>query len=108
MFMTARRLIVHCWNFVFDHNVSPLRNVPDVAVRHYVLQVLGFMWAVAFSAAIGSYTIFAASVVGHTLLLASAAITVATWTAASVKPDIFVREPSDSELNSRDGEDSRF
>lgn len=84
-----KKLIVSGWNFIFDSNVSPLRNIPDVATRHYVLQALAFMWAVAFSIAIGSYTIFAASIVGHTVLIGAAAITVATYTAASKKPMLF-------------------
>jgi hypothetical protein len=33
----------------------------------------------------------AVSVIGHTVLIAAAAITVATWTAATAKPELFVR-----------------
>ena len=91
MFYSIRKFVVYCWNFVFNHKVSPLRNIPDVAMRHHVLQALGLMWAVAFSVAAGSYTFLAASVVGHTVLFAAAAITVTTWTAASAKPDLFSR-----------------
>jgi hypothetical protein len=91
MFAAARRIIVYCWNFVFDHEVSPLRNIPDVAIRHYVLQALGLMWAIAFAIAIGSYTFFAVSVVGHTVLIAAAAITVSIWTAATTKPAMFAK-----------------
>ena len=91
MFTPVRKFVVYCWNFVFNHEVSPLRNIPDVAIRHYVLQALGFMWAVAFAVAMGSYTFLAVSVIGHTVLIAAAAITVATWTAASVKPQLFTR-----------------
>ena len=90
MIAPARKIIVYCWNFVFNHEVSPLRHIPDVAIRHYVLQALGLMWAVSFAVATGSYTFLAASVVGHTVLIAAAAITVATWTAATVKPEFFV------------------
>lgn len=90
MFTSVRKLVVHCWNFVFNHEVSPLRNIPDVAIRHYVLQTLGFMWAISFAVAAGSYTFLAVSVVGHTILIAAAAITVATWTAATAKPELFV------------------
>jgi len=79
MFTPVGKFVVHCWNFVFNHEVSPLRNIPDVAIRHYVLQALGFMWAVAFAVATGSYTFLAASVVGHTVLIAAAAVTVAAW-----------------------------
>lgn len=86
-----RNLIVNVWNFIFNSEVSPLRNIPDVAVRHYVLQALGLMWAVSFAVAIGSYTLLAASIIGHTFLIAAAAITVATYTAAAKKPQVFMR-----------------
>lgn len=91
MFGPIGRFVVYCWNFVFDHEVSPLRHIPDVAIRHYVLQALGLMWAVAFAVAAGSYTFLAVSVIGHTVLIAAAAITVTTWTAATAKPNLFVR-----------------
>src|SRR5689334_1270249 len=91
MFTAVGKFVVYCWNFVFNHKVSPLRHIPDVAIRHYVLQALGFMWAVAFAVATGSYTFLAVSVIGHTVLIAAAAITLATWTAATVKPELFVR-----------------
>jgi hypothetical protein len=98
MFSPIRRFVVYCWNFVFDHEVSPLRHIPDVAIRHYVLQALGLMWAVAFAVAAGSYTFFAVSLIGHTVLIAAAAITVATWTAATAKPDVFVRGSTGKEI----------
>ena len=91
MFMPIRRLVVFCWDFVFNHEISPLRHIPDVAIRHYILQALGLMWAVAFAVAVGSYTFLAVSVIGHTVLIAAAAITVAAWTAATKKPELFVR-----------------
>jgi len=90
MFAPVQKLVVHGWSFVFDHEVSPLRNIPDIAVRHYVLQALGLMWALAFAVATGSYTFMAASLVGHTVLIAAAAITVATWTAAKTNPELFL------------------
>ena len=91
MFYSVRKLIVYCWEFTFNYKVSPLRNIPDVAMRHHVLQALGLMWAVAFAVAAGSYTFLAVSVIGHTVLFAAAAITVTTWTAAASKPDLFNR-----------------
>jgi hypothetical protein len=86
-----RKLVLNAWNFIFNSEVSPLRNIPDVAIRHYVLQALGLMWAVSFAVAIGSYTLLAASIIGHTFLIAAAAITVATYTAAAKKPQVFMR-----------------
>ena len=91
MFTPVRKFVFFFWDFVFNHEVSPLRNIPDVAIRHYVLQALGLMWAVAFAVAAGSYTLLAVSIIGHTVIIAAAAITVATWTAATVKPELFVR-----------------
>ena len=85
-----RKFIVQAWNFIFNHDVSPLRHIPDVAIRHYVFQALGLMWAVSFALAIGSYTFLAASLVGHTVLIAAAAITVATYTVAAKKPMLIV------------------
>jgi hypothetical protein len=92
MKQAIEKFVVYPWNFLFNHEVSPLRHIPDVGVRHYILQILGFMWAICFSAAIGSYTFMAVSVIGHTILIAAVAITVATWTAASVKPKLFIRK----------------
>ena len=65
MITSIKTFIVYAWNFVFNHNVSPLRHIPDVKIRHLVLQILGFMWAVSFSIAIGSYTVLAASILGQ-------------------------------------------
>ncbi|MEO1557916.1 MAG: hypothetical protein AAFS01_15905 [Pseudomonadota bacterium] len=90
MLTDARNHVYFAWNFIFDLEVSPLRNIPDVATRHYAFQVLGAMWAAAASVAIGSYTFFAASLMGHSVLIAAAAITVATFTTAATKPNVFM------------------
>ena len=47
-----KRLVIFVWNYLFNHQVSPLRHISDVAIRHYVLQALGFMWAVSFCVAV--------------------------------------------------------
>jgi hypothetical protein len=85
-----QKLIVDTWNFIFNHEVSPLRNIPDVGTRHMILQVLGWMWAGAFAVATGSYVLLPASFIAHAILIAAAAITTATYTAAAYKPDVFV------------------
>ena len=85
-----RKYIVFLWNFVFDHEKSPLRHIPDLGTRHMVLQLLGWMWAISFSIAIGSYTVLAASLVGHAVLISAAAITVATYTVAAKRPKLFL------------------
>lgn len=86
-----RKLVVDAWNFIFNHEVSPLRHIPDVAVRHMVLQILGWMWAASFAIAIGSYTMLPASLLGHAVLIAAIAITTATYTTAATKPEVFTR-----------------
>lgn len=85
-----KNMINSAWAFIFDHEASPLRHIPDFSVRHMVFQLLGWMWAISFSIAIGSYTFMAISLVGHAVLIAAAAITVATYTTAARRPEIFV------------------
>ena len=85
-----RDAIVFIWNYVFDHEVSPLRHIPSFGVRHLVFQLLGWMWAIAFSVAIGSYTVLAASLLGHAVLIGALAITVTTYTAAAMRPQMFL------------------
>ena len=86
-----RKFVVFIWNYVFNHEVSPLRHIQDIPTRHMILQILGWMWAASFAIAIGSYTFLAISLVGHIVLIAAAAITVATYTAAEKKPSLFKR-----------------
>ena len=93
-----RKLVFAAWNFIFNAEISPLRHIQDKAMRHYVLQALGFMWVVSFSVAIGSYTILAANIIGHSVLIAAAAITATTYTTAKVRPRVFGRK-SDGEHN---------
>ncbi len=95
-----QKLIAHAWNFIFDHEVSPLRHIPSVATRHMILQMLGWMWAVAFAAAVGSFAMLPASLIGHAILIAAAAVTTATYTAAATKPDLFKARSG----RNRDGE----
>ena len=84
-----RGMIVFAWNYIFNAEVSPLRHITDLSMRHYVLQALGFMWAVASLLAIGSYALIPASIIGHVVLISAAFITVATYTTASLKPGVF-------------------
>lgn len=84
-----KKLIVGSWDFIFNHEVSPLRHIPDVGTRHMILQILACMWALAFSVAIGSYAMLPASLIGHAVLIAAAAITAATYTTAATNPGFF-------------------
>ena len=69
-----RQQIVYTWNFIFNADFSLFRHIPDFARRHLVLQALGLMWAVSSTVAFGIYTIMAASIVGHIVLIGSAVV----------------------------------
>jgi hypothetical protein len=83
------QIVVFAWNYVFNHEISPLRHIPDVGTRHMILQILGWMWATAFSLAVGSYAFLGVSLIGHAFLIAAAAVTVATYTTAATRPLVF-------------------
>jgi hypothetical protein len=90
MFSSSRKFLSYCWTFLFNHEVSSLRRIPNVAMLHYVLLALGLLWAISFVVVTESYTFLAVSVIDYTVLTAAAAITVATWAAASAKPELFL------------------
>jgi hypothetical protein len=58
-------------------------------IRHLVFQLLGWVWAISFGIAVGSYTVLAISLLGHIVLIGAAALTVATYTAATTRPEMF-------------------
>tara|TARA_E500000318_G_C3448693_1_gene167934 strand:+ start:61 stop:384 length:324 start_codon:yes stop_codon:yes gene_type:complete len=88
--MKLRKFIYDSWNTVFDHRLSPLKNIPDVHVRHMILQVLAYMWVIAFSVAIGSWSGLLWSMLGHIALLCALTVTVATYKVAEKKPQVFI------------------
>lgn len=85
-----KELVIKSRKFIFDHEESPLRNIPDLPTRHMILQILGWMRAGSFAVATGSYLFLSLSFVVHGVLIAAAAINVATYTAASFKPEVFI------------------
>ena len=85
-----RSFIVESWNAVMDHNSNPLRNIPDLSVRHMVMQVLAFMWSSVFAIMIvNSVTAFMYSAVGHVIFVGAIVITVATFKVAESNPGAF-------------------
>jgi len=81
------KIILYSWNFIFNHKMSPLKDIPDIAIRHYILQLLGLMCAVSFSIAISSYTFLAFSIAGHLVLISALALTVSMLTSAASEPN---------------------
>ena len=97
---SMRETIYNCWNGVMNHNVNPLRHIPDLQVRHMVLQVLAWMWCIVFSMYMGSLYVMGATMIGHALILAAIVVTVATFETAKRNPTFFTK-PVDNVINSR-------
>ena len=78
-----RTFIVECWDGVMNFNRNPLRHIPDLQVRHMVMQVLAFIWSGIFALYItNSIFAFGISAIAHMLLLVAIVITVATFKVA--------------------------
>lgn len=86
-----RKYVYDSWNYIFDHEKSPLKNIPDITVRHMVLQILAYMWVVAFAIFIGSLNGILWSLLGHIALIAAVTVTVATYKVAEDNPDSIIR-----------------
>tara|TARA_Y200000002_G_C22230132_1_gene475240 strand:+ start:136 stop:519 length:384 start_codon:yes stop_codon:yes gene_type:complete len=85
-----RKFVVDCWNHIMDAEVNPLRHIPDLNVRHMIMQVLAFMWSAVFSIAIAdSIMAFGISAMVHVFFVAAVVITVATFKVAEYKPSAF-------------------
>ena len=85
-----RSFVVDCWNHIMDAEINPLRNIPDLNVRHMIMQVLAFMWSAVFSITIAdSIMAFGISAIAHVLLIAAVVITVGTFKLAEHKPSVF-------------------
>ena len=85
-----REWIVSGWNGIMDHRVNPLRNIPDLQVRHMMMQILAFMWSSIFAVLIvDSVLAFSISAVAHVLFVAGVVITVATFKTVESNPNAF-------------------
>ena len=85
-----RAWVVDCWNHIMDAEINPLRNIPDLNVRHMIMQVLAFMWSAVFAITIAdSIMAFGISAIAHVCLIAAVVITVGTFKMAEYKPEAF-------------------
>jgi len=85
------RFIYDTWESVMNHDRNPLKNIPDTNTRHMIMQVLAWMWCIAFSSYFSSMWIFGITAFAHIFILAAIAVTVATFETARRKPDFFLR-----------------
>ena len=73
-----REWVYDGWNHIMDAEVNPLRHIPDLQVRHMIMQILAFMWSSVFAIAIAdSIMAFGISAIVHMLLVAAVVITTA-------------------------------
>jgi hypothetical protein len=70
--------IVDAWNAVMDSRHSPLRHLP-LQTRHYLMQVLAWMWSMLFSLSFLSIFHFGYLWLAQLLLLGGVAMTVAVF-----------------------------
>ncbi len=84
-----RQFVFDCWNGVMNAEISPLKNIKDLQVRHLVLQTLAWMWCIVFSMYVGSWFVMGISMVAHALFLAAIVVTVGTFETARRNPNFF-------------------
>ena len=96
-----RELIFDSWNGVMNADINPLKHIPDLQVRHMVLQVLAWMWCIVFSMYVGSFWIMGVSMVAHALVLAAIVVTVGTFEVAKTNPGFFKKFPTSTPSRAR-------
>ena len=84
-----REFVYNCWTAVMDDKRNPLSNIPDLQVRHVIMQVLAWMWCIVFSMYLGSITAFGVSAIAHVLLIGAIVVTVGTFETAKRNPKAF-------------------
>ncbi len=87
--MSISKIVYDCWNIVMNYERNPLSNIPDLHVRHMVMQVLAWMWCVAFSMWFGSMWIFGLTTMIHIILIVAIVLTVAAFETAKRNPNYF-------------------
>ena len=80
------KYIYDTWNSVMNHDRNPLKNIPDTNTRHMIMQVLAWMWCIAFSSYFSSMWIFGITAIAHIIILAAIAVTDATFEMAKSNP----------------------
>ena len=74
-----REWVVDAWNGIMNYERNPLRHIPDLQVRHMVMQVLAFMWSGVFALLIAeSITVFAYSSIAHIVSVSYTHLTLPT------------------------------
>ena len=80
------KYIYDTWESIMNHDRNPLKNIPHTNTRHMIMQVLAWMWCIAFSSYFSSMWIFGITAIAHIIILAAIAVTVATFEMAKNNP----------------------
>ena len=80
------KYIYDTWESIMNHDRNPLKNIPHTNTRHMIMQVLAWMWCIAFSSYFSSMWIFGITAIAHIIILAAIAVTVATFETARRNP----------------------
>ena len=96
-----RTFIVESWNAVMDDSRNPLSHIPDLQVRHLIMQVLAWMWCITFAIIVGSWTAFGVSAIIHVVLLGAIAVTVGTFEVSKRNPQFFEKFPTSTPSRAR-------
>ena len=80
------KYIYDTWESIMNHDRNPLKNIPHTNTRHMIMQVLAWMWCIAFSSYFSSMWIFGVTAIAHIIILAAIAVTVATFEMAKRNP----------------------
>ena len=71
--------VINSWDGIMNQWYNPLKYIPDLQVRHMILQILAWLWCIAFSLYFTSWFVFGVTVVAHFVLIAAIVVTVATF-----------------------------
>ena len=72
--------IAECWEGIMSHDLNPLRHIPNLQVRHMILQILAWLWCIVFSLYVGSWFVLGLTFTAHFLLIFAIVATISTFT----------------------------
>ena len=81
--------MTNIYKLIMDSRYNPLSRIPDMNVRHLLMQMLAWMWCIIFSMWMGSVVVFGISAIAHALLIAGVFITAGVFETAKRRPQYF-------------------
>ena len=82
--------VLDVYNVIMDSKVNPLSKIPNLQVRHLVMQLLAWRWSLVFGIYIvESVYVFGVSALAHCLLIVAIIVTMAVFDTANRNPQLF-------------------